>query len=97
MSKNPILNVPLNQVMRTEIALPLQQVLRLYTVGSFLDAWQNPKNQKRIEQIFDSPRQAHHAVSVCTAWLGVRSAFTPTPMPAADWWPSDDHASSSTQ
>jgi hypothetical protein len=76
--------------MRTEIALPLQHVLRIYTVGAFLQAWANPKNHRSIEQVFDTPEQARHAVSVCAAWLGVRSAFTPMPSPATGWWRADE-------
>jgi hypothetical protein len=33
MSRNPVLDLPLTAVMRSEIALPLQHVLKLYTVG----------------------------------------------------------------
>src|SRR5438270_486174 len=44
MSKNPVLDLPLSSVMRPEIALPLQHVLNLYTVGSLLKAWRSPKN-----------------------------------------------------
>ena len=50
-------------VMRSEIALPLQHMLKLYTVGCFLKAWRNPKNHKSIEQVFDSPEQASPAAS----------------------------------
>lgn len=89
MRKNLILEVPLTEVMRTEIALPLQQVLRIYTVGGFLSAWANPKNQKSIEQVFETPGQAQHAASVCAAWLGVRSSFTLPPVNSG-WWRSDD-------
>src|ERR1700733_6252800 len=90
MSKNPILSVPLTDVMRSEIALPLQQVLQIYTVGGFLAAWANPKNQKSIEQVFDSPQQARHAATVCAAWLGVRSAFVPAPISLLQWWRTDE-------
>jgi hypothetical protein len=87
MSRNPILDVPLSAVMRSEIALPLQQVLQLYTVGNFLSAWRNPKNHKSIEQVFDCPEQARHAVATCAAWLGVQSKAAPTLPP--QWWASD--------
>lgn len=87
MSGNPILDLPLNHVMRAEIALPLQHVLRLYTVGNFLSAWRSPKNQKNIEQIFLSPEQARHAAATCAAWLGVQTPAAPSPVPA--WWPHD--------
>src|SRR6266478_7866252 len=71
MTRNPILGLPLNEVMRSDIALPLQQVLKVYTVGNFLSAWRNPKSQKSIEQCFETPQQARHAAATCAAWLGV--------------------------
>ncbi len=58
MPKNPIVDLPLSQVMRSEIAQTLQQVLKIYTVGNLLTAWRSPKNQRNIEQVFDSPEQA---------------------------------------
>jgi hypothetical protein len=87
MGKNPILDLPLSDFMRSEIALPLQHVLKLYTVGSFLNAWRNPKNHRSIEQVFETPQQARHAVAVCAAWLGVQSlASQPSVTP---WWIGD--------
>ena len=88
--KNPILSVPLTEVMRPEIALPLQHILRIFTVGGFLRSWANPRNHRSIEQVFDSPEQARHAASVCSAWLGARSAFTPVPELAGGWWRADE-------
>lgn len=88
MNKNPILEIPLNQIMRQEIALPLQHVLQLYTVGSFLRAWKNPRNQKSIERVFDTPQQAHHAVAVCAAWLGVPMRAQSNPV--MGWWRGDN-------
>lgn len=85
---NPILDLPLTAVMRSEIALPLQQLLRLYTVGSLLAAWRNPKSQRSIEQLFDSAQQARHAIATCTAWLGVQGHASAQPVPA--WWVGDD-------
>src|ERR1041384_575017 len=90
-SKNPVLDLPLASVMRSEIALPLQHVLQLHTVGAFLKAWRNPKNQRSIEQIFDSPQQARHAVAVCAAWLGVPS-FPSLANPMPQWWIGDEEA-----
>lgn len=92
MSKNPILSLPLDQVMRPEIALPLQHVLQVYTVGSFLRAWRNPKSQKHIEQVFDSPEQARHAAATCSAWLGL--GCRPSPGLVNAWWRGDDDAAS---
>jgi hypothetical protein len=87
MGRNPILDLPLDEFMRSEIALPLQHVLKLYTVGSFLNAWRNPKNHRSIEQVFDSPQQARHAIATCAAWLGVETrASQPSVSP---WWIGD--------
>src|SRR5688572_2878633 len=85
--KNPILELPLSDVMRSEIALPLQHVLKLPTVGSLLNAWRNPRNHRSIEQVFDSPQQARHAVAVCAAWLGVQTLASPECVPA--WWDTE--------
>jgi hypothetical protein len=84
MMKNAILDLPLSTIFRTEIALPLQQLLRMRTVGQLLDAWRSPRNRRQIEQLFDSPQQARHAVAVCTAWLGFESR--PLVQPTAAWW-----------
>jgi len=92
MAKNPVLNLPLTNVMRPEIALPLQQILHLYTVGQFLRAWRNPRNHSSIEQVFDSPEQAHHALTVCAAWVGVRTSVANNP-DVGFWWPEDQPAS----
>ena len=87
MPRNPILDWPLTTVMRSEIALPLQQVLHVYTVGNFLAAWRDPDNHRRIEDVFDTPQQARHAIAVCAAWLGVQSLATqPSVSP---WWIGD--------
>jgi hypothetical protein len=91
MAKNPVLDLPLVEVMRAEIALPLQHVLHLYTVGHFLKAWRNPRNHKSIEQVFDSPEQAHHAAGVCAAWLGIKVAIGNDP--SVGWWWRDDSSS----
>jgi hypothetical protein len=87
MARNPILDLPLSDVMRSEIALPLQHILNLYTVGHFLHAWRNPRNHAKIEDIFDTPSQARHAVAVCAAWLGVNIHASVENVSA--WWPQD--------
>jgi hypothetical protein len=84
MPRNPILDVPLSDVMRSEIALPLQHVLSIYTVGSLLKAWRNPRNHKSIEQVFDTPQQARHAIAVCATWLGVQTLPSASVVP--QWW-----------
>jgi len=71
--RNRILDVPLTSVLKPQIALSLQQVLRLYTVGNLLDLWQDPRDQRRIEQLFETSEQARHTISVCAAWLGFDS------------------------
>jgi hypothetical protein len=87
MNKNPVLDVLLTDVMRPEIALPLQQVLGLYTVGNFLRAWRDPRNQRSMQQLFESPEQARHAAATCAAWLGVRGSITFSAIP--QWWAGD--------
>jgi hypothetical protein len=87
-SKHPVLSLPLSQVMKPQIALTLQHVLQLYTVGSFLSAWRNPKNHKSIEQVFDTPQQARHAAAVCATWLGIQSNVSHAV--AGAWWVGDD-------
>ena len=91
MNRNPILDLPLTDVMRQEIALTLQHVLKIYTVGNLLKAWRNPRNQKNIEQVFDSPEQARNAVAICANWLGVRTLATHKPVDG--WWRSDEFTS----
>jgi hypothetical protein len=86
--KNPVLALPLSAVMRPEIAMPLQQMLQLYTVGCFLRAWRNPRNHRSIEQIFDTPEQARHAATTCAAWLGIRTHASHEIVPA--WWSGDE-------
>jgi hypothetical protein len=81
---NPILDVPLSTVLKADIALTLQQLLRVYTVGNLIDAWQDPREQHRIEQLFESPDQARHAVSVCATWLGFETFVMRNPQ--ADPW-----------
>lgn len=88
MSRNPILDLPLNEVMRPEIALPLQHVLNVPTVGSLLNAWRNPRNHRSIEQVFDSPEQARHAVAIFAAWLGVNTPASPEVVAA--WWETEN-------
>jgi len=88
MARSAVLNLPLDQVMRPHIALTLQHVLHLYTVGNFLAAWHEPQNKTTIEQVFDSPAQARHAASICAAWLGARSVVMVDP--AIGWWNAED-------
>jgi hypothetical protein len=69
----------LNNVMRGENRADVcSTFLQIYTVGNFLSAWRSPKNQKSIEQVFDSPQQARHAGrSVrCHGWASARMAAT---------------------
>ena len=82
-----IRDLPLHLVFRYEIALPLQQMLRLYTVGSFLRAWDDLSSQRTIEQLFDDPDQARHAAATCAAWVGWSNAAAPSP--TIGWWRDD--------
>jgi len=85
--RHPILDLPLTSVIRSEYALPLQQVLRLYTVGNLLGAWRDMDTQRNIEELFDTPEQAHHAIATCAAWLGFQTVAAPGPVDA--WWEHD--------
>ncbi len=84
-----VLDLPLGEFMRPEIALTLGHVLQIHSVGALLNAWRNPRAQKSIEQMFDTPQQARHAVGVCATWLGAQTAAA-TPMPG--WWRNDPRA-----
>jgi hypothetical protein len=90
MHRNPVLDLPLTAVMRSEIALPLQQILHINTVGSLLCAWRSQANHESIEDLFDTPEQARNAVAVCATWLGVR--MKPTHVPVGGWWRADERA-----
>jgi hypothetical protein len=91
MERNAVLALPLTEVMRWEIAVSLQHVLHLYTVGNFLRAWGNPNNHKQIERVFDCPEQAQHAAATCAAWLGIRPVVSYN-ADAGWWWPMDGQA-----
>src|SRR5688500_15120342 len=86
--RNPVLDLPLTAVMRSEIALSLQGGMEIYTVGSFRKAWRSPKQQKTIEKIFDAPQQARHAATICAAWLGFRTPAQHEVVPA--WWTGEE-------
>ena len=74
---HPVLDLPLTEVLRPEIALSLQHMLKIYTVGSFLRAWDNPAAQVHIEHLFDTAEQARHAATLCTTWVGWGNAAVP--------------------
>ena len=78
---------PLERVMRSEIALPLRHMMRIYTVGGLLRAWDDASAQRQIERLFDSPQQALHAVAICAAMVGQTTAAFP--LPASAWWRDD--------
>lgn len=87
MSKNPILDLSLSQVVKPEIALVLSRVHGVHTVGGFLRAWRSPRRRQQLCQAFDSPAQARHAAAVCATWLGVRGpALHAAP---TGWWAAD--------
>jgi hypothetical protein len=76
-TKAQILDLPLNEVIRPEIALPLQHMLKIYTVGSFLRAWENPASQPHIAHLFASAAEAHQAVALCATWAGWSNVALP--------------------
>ncbi len=76
-TNHPVLDLPLTDVLRPEIALPLQHMLKIYTIGSFLRAWDNPASQAHIQHLFDSAEQAHQAATLCATWAGWGNAVLP--------------------
>lgn len=74
---HPVLDVSLMDVLRPDIALPMQHLLKIYTVGSFLRAWENPAAQSRIQHLFDSAEHAHSAATLCATWAGWANAALP--------------------
>lgn len=88
--RHPILDLPLTAVIRTQYSLPLQHVLKLYTVGNLLGAWRDLDIQRSIEELFDTPEQAHHAIATCAAWVGFQTVAAPRPVDA--WWHHEDLA-----
>ncbi len=87
MNRNPIIRLPLLEVLRPEIAMALAQVYGICTIGGFLTAWRIPQNRPLIEQVFDSPEQAHNALATFAAWLGL--ALPPAPATVRAWWRDD--------
>ena len=85
---HPILDLPLTSVILSKYALQLQHVLKLYTVGNLLGAWRDRDSQQSIEEVFDTPEQAHHAVATCAAWLGFHTVAAPGRVP--DWWQHEE-------
>jgi hypothetical protein len=85
---HPVLDLPLTEVLRPEIALSLQQMLKIYTIGSFLRAWDNPAAQAHIEHLFDNAEQALHAATLCTTWVGWGNVVLPA-MQQQGWMRGD--------
>ena len=88
MNKNPVLDLPLSEVLRPESALSLEHMLNVYRVRNFLRAWKSPWSQRSIEHIYDNPHQARHAAQVCATWLGVQ--VVPTSQTVQAWWRGDE-------
>jgi hypothetical protein len=89
-AEHPILSLPLSTVIKPQIALMLRHLMQLHSVGAFLNAWRDVDGQRSIEQLFDSPQQARHAVTVCATWLGLRTR--PMHQIPGDWWIGDECA-----
>ena len=86
--KHPVLDVPLADVLRPEIALSLGHLMKIYTVGSFLRAWGNPAAQVSIQHLFDTAEHAHQAATLCSTWAGWGFAALPAEHAAA-WMRAD--------
>jgi hypothetical protein len=88
MQRNPNLDMPLTMVVRPEIALVLQKVLDLYTVGGLLEEWRTQRGQRRVEELFDTPEQARQAVAVCASWVGGQTTLSAGVVPT--WWAAEE-------
>lgn len=77
----------LSSILRPEIALPLAQLLNIYTVGALLAKWRSPRDKQNIERLFESPEQARQAVGVCGGWVGITARAGHRPVAA--WWTGD--------
>ena len=86
-NQSAILRMPLRHFMRSDIALQLEHLCSIHSVGGFLSAWRRPDVQPRIELAFETPGQARQAAAVCLAWLGRPALFVPSPVPI--WWHDD--------
>jgi len=92
MAKNPVLDLPLGEIMRSEIALRLQHVLHLYTVGNFLSAWRNPRTTRASSRC-SIPRNRPTTPSPSgAAWLGINVSVSNDP--AGLVWPTDQKSQS---
>ena len=87
-AKHPVLGLPLTEVFRPEIALSLQHLMKIYTVGSFLRAWANPAAQAHIQHLFDTAEHANQAAALCATWAGWGFAALPASH-AATWMRAD--------
>lgn len=86
--RTSLLELPLSEMLRPQIALPLAHVMKVYTVGGFLRAWEQPAVQRQIESLFDSAEQARNAAATCFAMVGLGQAAVLPPVIA--WWREDD-------
>lgn len=88
MMRNPNLDMPLTMVVKREIALVLQRVLDIYTVGGLLEEWRTPRGQHRVEELFDTPEQARQAIAVCASWVGGQTTLRTGVVP--QWWVAEE-------
>ncbi|MDW8263318.1 MAG: hypothetical protein RMJ35_12395 [Phycisphaerales bacterium] len=88
--RQAIFDLPLEAVLRVEIARPLQ-LLNVFTIGQFLSAWHDPDRQSEMILLFDSAQQARHAVAVCANWLGGKHAPVMHAGWSEPWWRGDEN------
>lgn len=84
MTGNAVVNLPLESVIRTDIAVPLRRVLGIYTVGDLILAWNNPRSRGRVARLFDSAVQAQHAAATCASWINPHQV--PPTVADGSWW-----------
>jgi hypothetical protein len=88
MDRNPNLDMPLTMVLKKEIALSLQRVAQIYTVGGLLEKWGKGRGQREVEELFDTPEQARQAVAVCATWVGGQTTLKTGVV--TTWWAAEE-------
>ena len=86
MQRNQILDLPLSHVMGEEIALTLQDVLKIYTVGNFSTPAKPPQPAEHRAG-FRHPAASAPRAGRLRRWLGVQTVAAPNPVRAS--WSAD--------
>jgi len=88
--KPPVFNVLLSEWMSEELWMSLI-ALNIHTVGQLLFVWRrSPADRNNIEQLFDSPAQAHQAIRDCAGIIGLSTWILPAELMPTPWYRQND-------